>query len=95
MSFAETLSRLLERHDEVRDALAHPLPSDRFAKLSKEYAELTPVTDAIRALDKARRELAEAEAMLADPDMKAEAQREAQRDRGESAVGEHVEPAVA
>ena len=77
MSLTETLARVLARHDELRDALSQPgLAPDAFAKLSKEYADLTPVTEAITALNRARQELAEAEEMLADPDMQAEAKRE-------------------
>jgi peptide chain release factor 1 len=77
MSLTETLSRVLARHDELRDALSRPgLATDQFAKLSKEYADLTPVTEAIINLNKARRELADAEEMLSDPDMQAEAKRE-------------------
>ena len=77
MSLTETFSRVLARHDELRDALSSPsLAPDQFAKLSKEYADLTPVTEAITALNRARQEVAEAESMLSDPDMQAEAKRE-------------------
>lgn len=77
MSLTETLSRVLARHDELRDALsAQGLAPEQFAKLSKEYSDLTPVADAITDLNKARRELGEAEGMLGDPDMQAEAKRE-------------------
>jgi peptide chain release factor 1 len=77
MSLTETLARVLERHDELRDALAQgALPTDQFVKLSKEYSDLTPVSEAIFDLQRAQRELAEAEALLADPEMQAEAKRE-------------------
>ena len=77
MSLTETLARVLARHDELRDALAQAgLPPDQFAKLSKEYSDLTPVSEAIFDLQRAERELADAEAMLADPEMQAEAKRE-------------------
>ncbi len=76
MSLTETLSRVLARHDEVRDALSQPMAADQFKKLSKEYADLTPVADAIIALNKARQELVDAEGMLSDPDMAAEAKQE-------------------
>jgi peptide chain release factor 1 len=77
MSLTETLARVVTRHDELRDILSRPgIATDQFAKLSKEYADLTPVCEAINELNRARRELAEAEGMLADSDMKAEAQRE-------------------
>ena len=77
MSLTETFARLLLRHDELRDALSQPgLASDNLAKLSKEYSDLTPVVESIVDLNRARQELAEAEEMLADPSMQAEAKRE-------------------
>jgi peptide chain release factor 1 len=77
MSLAETLSRVLERHDELRDALSKPgIAPDAFAKLSKEYSDLTPVSEAIAELNRAKKELADAETMLSDSDMQAEAKRE-------------------
>ena len=77
MSLAETLARVLARHDELRDALSQPgiLP-DQYAKLSKEYSDLTPVSEAIFELHSAERQLVEAESMLGDPEMQGEAKRE-------------------
>jgi peptide chain release factor 1 len=80
MSMTEAFARVLLRLDEVRDALASgTLATDAFTKLSKEYAELEPVADAVRALEKAEQEKAEAEELLADPDLKAEAEIELDR----------------
>jgi len=77
MALAETLARVLARHDELRDALsAQGLSADQFKKLSKEYSDLTPVSEAIAELTRAQNELRDAEAMLADPEMQAEAKRE-------------------
>lgn len=77
MSLTETLARVLARHDELRDTLAQgTLPPDQIVKLSKEYADLTPVAEAIAGLRRAERELQDAEAMLADPEMQVEARRE-------------------
>lgn len=77
MSLAETLSRVLARHDELRDAISQQgLTSDQFAKLSKEYSDLTPVAEAIAELNRAKKELADAESLLSDPDMQAEAKQE-------------------
>jgi peptide chain release factor 1 len=85
MSFGAKLTRLLERHDELRDLLAnHTMadPSD-FAKLSKEYSDLTDVTDAIRALRQLEKTIDESESILKDPtmdgDMKDLAQEELQQ----------------
>src|SRR3546814_17766150 len=44
-----------------------PRDAQAFARVSKEYADLTPIVEAIGALGKVRRELAEAEALLDDP----------------------------
>jgi len=77
MSLEQTYDRVLARHDELRDALSAPgVPADQFTKLSKEYAELTPVAEAVLDLRKVVRERAEAEAMLADPELRTEAQAE-------------------
>jgi len=80
MSLAETFSRILSRHDELRDMLASPgLAAEQFAKLSKEYADLAPIAEAISALRRTQKEFSDAEAMLADPEMKAEAEREMEK----------------
>jgi len=77
MSFSDTLARVLARHDELRDVLAQPgINREQFVKLSKEYSDLTPVAEAIAELQRIRKELADAEAMLGDPEMQAEAKRE-------------------
>ena len=93
MSLAETLSRVLTRHDELRDALAQPgLSNDQFKKLSKEYSDLTPVAESIIALNASRKELAEAESLLADPEMQAEAKKEVERLKGDiPALEKHVQ----
>jgi peptide chain release factor 1 len=77
MSLSETLARVLARHDELRNALAQPgIPVDQFAKLSKEYSDLTPVVESVIELNRAQQEMAEAEIMLRDPEIQAEAKRE-------------------
>ena len=77
MSLHETLARVLARHDELRDALSQQgLSADLFRKLSKEYADMTPVVEAVQELRRAEGEKADAEAMLADPEMAAEAKKE-------------------
>jgi peptide chain release factor 1 len=84
MSFAETFSRVLARHDELRDALGKPgIERNEFVKLSKEYSDLTSVAEAVAALKAKQQELAEAEALMNDPEMQAEAKREAETLRAE------------
>jgi peptide chain release factor 1 len=73
-------NRVAARHDELRDALAGgQVEAHAFAKMSKEYSELTPIAEAIAELRNARDERRDLEAMLADPEMKdlAEAELEA------------------
>ncbi|HYD98380.1 MAG TPA: peptide chain release factor 1 [Alphaproteobacteria bacterium] len=57
MSLAEKFARVAARHDELRDLLASGrAEGEAFVAASKEYAELTPVAEAIAALQKARRD---------------------------------------
>ena len=80
MSLIQTYDRVLARQDELRELLsAASMPADQFTKLSKEYGELSPVADAIIELRKAEAERADAESLLSDPEMKAEAQSELNR----------------
>ncbi len=80
MSLTATLDRVLARHDELRDALSQQgLAAEQFAKLSKEYADLTPVVEAVQELQQTQKEQKEAEALLADPEFQAEAKRELEK----------------
>src|SRR6185312_1607375 len=56
------LDKLVRRHAELRDLLASG-DAAGFAKLSKEYSELTPIAEAVEALRKAERESADAAAL--------------------------------
>jgi peptide chain release factor 1 len=67
------LEALVERHEEVARLLAEAdTVSDaaRFRALSREYAQLEPVAERLSAFDQARAELAEAEQMQRDPEMR-------------------------
>ena len=72
--------RLLDLHyADVEARLSAPETYDDpalVAKLNKEQRELEPVVTAYRALQRRRRELADAEELLSDPDMKELAQEE-------------------
>src|SRR5260370_2366811 len=76
------LDQLVRRHGELRDALsASGLSGADFAKLSKEYSELSPIVDGIEALRRAQGELAAAKEMAGadgDPEMQALAEEEMQ-----------------
>lgn len=74
MSFQETLSQVVNRHEELAALMADAssLSAAEFTKMSKEYAELTPVVEAVTALRGAQTELDECEQMINDPDVEGE-----------------------
>jgi peptide chain release factor 1 len=77
--FDVKLEKVVRRHAELRDALADPARAGGdFAKLSKEYSDLTPLAEAIDALAKARREQTELDTLARDgeADMRALAETE-------------------
>jgi peptide chain release factor 1 len=67
MSFEDKLDMLVRRHDELRDAMARPDAGGEYAKLSKEFSDLTPVVESIQTLKLARAERKGTESLLADP----------------------------
>ncbi|MFN4283260.1 MAG: peptide chain release factor 1 [Alphaproteobacteria bacterium] len=68
MNFDEKLHRVVARQDELGAMLsAGKVEAKDFARLSKEFADLGPVVAAIQALQKARAELADLDAILTDP----------------------------
>ena len=79
MNIDASLDVVLRRHDELAARLAQPQAEAReFQRLAREHAELGPVVDAIRALRRARAELADLGQLVsgADAEMKALAQEE-------------------
>jgi peptide chain release factor 1 len=70
MSIDYKLDRILARAEELRFMLSGTLAGDAFVKASKELAELEPIEEKITELRGAEKHMAEAEAMLADPEMK-------------------------
>ena len=82
MSMDESLGRVVARHQELAELLAEGAAGDpgEYARLSKEYADLTPVVEAAEAFLKAREEMAGAAEIMedaeADADMKALAEEE-------------------
>jgi peptide chain release factor 1 len=69
MNLDSQLDKVLYRYDELRELLASGDGSS-FARLSKEFSDLEPIVGAVQAVKKARADMGEAEAMMADPDMK-------------------------
>ncbi|HMT43405.1 MAG TPA: peptide chain release factor 1 [Chakrabartia sp.] len=73
----ERIAAILVRRDDIQDRMATgDLPADQFVALSKEYAEVDPVAKIAGEVQGLRRELADLDAMLADPEMKAMAEEE-------------------
>ncbi|MFO1058081.1 MAG: peptide chain release factor 1 [Dongiaceae bacterium] len=68
MSFEDKLAKLADRHRELAAQMAREGPRDAqdYARLSREYSELSPVVESIAELQKARREIAELTALAAD-----------------------------
>jgi peptide chain release factor 1 len=66
----EQLNRVESRWIELRDALSGAVGAEEYVRLSREYAELTPVAEAITAWKRAHADKESAEAMLTDPEMK-------------------------
>jgi peptide chain release factor 1 len=64
----EKLQRLVNRWEMLQDEMSRGASQPNFAKLSREFSELTPVVDQIRALETHERERRDLEAMLAEPD---------------------------
>lgn len=72
------LDRILARAEELRFLLSGTLAGEEFVKASKELAELGPVEEQVLALREAEKQQREAEALLADPDVKELAEAELQ-----------------
>jgi peptide chain release factor 1 len=67
----ERIAQIERRHADLAAQMGNPdLASDKFVQLSKDYAELTPVVEAARAVRELRDEAAGLEEMLADPEMR-------------------------
>ena len=74
MSLEENLDRVLARHQELQDlmASAEPPSPEEFARLSKEFSDLTPVVEAIGELCRAKDETADLATLIAEPETDAE-----------------------
>ncbi|MBF0093834.1 MAG: peptide chain release factor 1 [Alphaproteobacteria bacterium] len=69
MSLDAKLDRLVSRYDELGAMLNEGQAADpqAFARMSKEYADLRPVVESIRELEKARADLRDTQDLMADP----------------------------
>ncbi len=78
MSLEAQFDDILARAEELRDRLASGATGHEFVRASRELAELEQVVGLISALREAEQGMAEATALLADPDMRELAEAEAQ-----------------
>ncbi len=77
MSMQEKLKTIKNRHEELAALMSTTgLSGEEFTKLSMEYAELSPVVEAMEELEGAVSEKEDLETMLSDPEMKAMAEEE-------------------
>ncbi|HET6631296.1 MAG TPA: peptide chain release factor 1 [Rhodanobacteraceae bacterium] len=81
-SLQRKLEQLAERHEELGLLLAQPetmADAARLRELSREYSQLQPLADALAAQRAAARELADARAMIGDPELGALARDDVER----------------
>ena len=61
------LDQLLARHAEIEHALSGSPDADTYVRLSREFADLSPLVASVKALRAAQRERAGAQALIEDP----------------------------
>ncbi len=95
------LDTLLARHAEVEAELSSQLAGDAFVRLSREFAELSPIVETVKNYRAVANEIADLESMKADPatdaDMRQIAEAElldlqARRDKLEQDIRVHLIP---
>jgi peptide chain release factor 1 len=68
----QKLNALVARHALLQHELSSVLPPETYVKLSREFAELAPVVDAVKSYRAAQRELDDLTGLIADPATDAE-----------------------
>lgn len=68
MSFDDKLAGLIAKHTDLNEKLANPenLGGKEFGRLSKEYADLTPIVESIHTYENAKKSLIDLKAMMDD-----------------------------
>src|SRR5215475_15216848 len=77
------MDALLARHEMVESELATGLAPDAYVRLSREFAELSPVVEAIKAYRSTDKEVAELAALIDDSGTDAEMRKLADNERHE------------
>jgi peptide chain release factor 1 len=75
----DRLRQITDRFEFLEARLNAGPAADEIAAISREYSELKPVAEQIEAWHRLQAEIAEAEAMRADPEMRALAEEELPR----------------
>ena len=68
----QKLDALIARHAALERDLSAAMPAEAYVKLSREFAELAPVVEAVKSYRAARHELEGVESMIEDPSTDAE-----------------------
>jgi len=79
----QKLDALVERHALIEREMASGLAADAYVKLSREFAELSPVVGAVKAYRAIAAEIADVEALMADPKTEPEMRKMAEAERPE------------
>src|SRR5579875_2468006 len=91
----QKLDALLARYSLLERELASPLSPDAYVKLSREFAELGPVVEAIKAFRAVAAEIADLDAMIADSKSDPEMRRLADTEKvALTARREHLEKQI-
>src|SRR5580692_7153806 len=77
----QKLNALVVRHATVEHDLTAALPPETYVKLSREFAELAPVVDAVKSYRAAQHELEGLTSLIADPSTDAEMRSIAEAER--------------
>ena len=85
----EKLDRVVERWMEIQDELNHGVSQAVFAKLNKEFSDISPLVAKIQELRKAEAEVADLDQMIADPSSDKDMIDMAYAERAE--LGPHIE----
>ena len=73
MNFDERIDKISKRHTEVSTQLIEPgISSDNRVRLSREYAELSPIIEVAKELRRVRDEMIDLAKLIADPDSDSE-----------------------
>jgi len=72
------LAQVVDRFEQIEARMGATTDSDEIVQLGKDYAELRPVVEGVRALQSVRSEMEDLKAMLDDPEMGSMAKEELQ-----------------